>query len=295
MTLKIFFWKIINKVMSKVRIIARLDIKGHKLVKGVHLEGLRIIGDPQEYAIKYYEDGADEILYVDIVASLYGRNNIVDIVKRTAKDISIPLIVAGGVRNIEDVKTLLRAGADKVSINTAAVEDPTLITRAAEVFGSQCILAAIDFKRWPDSSFLNNKDKTVSRGQASSPVTWEDGHFQVYTDNGRQQTGMEAYDWALKVVEMGAGELLLTSIDREGVQKGFETDFVKKVSSAVTVPVVCGGGAGSLEDIENVIKEGKADAVAIASILHYKKDSLKEIKDFLSNRGIRVAEHYGDC
>ena len=280
--------------MYKIRVIPRLDIKGPNLVKGIHLEGLRIIGDPQEYATKYYHEGADEILYVDIVASLYGRNNLVEIVKRTAENISIPLCVAGGVRNLEDFKMLLRAGADKVSINTAAVEDPTLITKAAERFGSQCIVVAIDFKHWPDDSFLDNKDKTVSLTQVGAPSRqWEGKHFQVYCDNGRQQTGLDAFDWACQAVERGAGELLLTSIDCEGIKKGYEVHFTKRVAETVSVPVVAGGGAGKLEDLDDVIKNGGADALTIASLLHYNEFPIKEIKDHLLSKDIPVAEHYG--
>jgi imidazole glycerol-phosphate synthase subunit HisF len=271
--------------MGKIRIIPRMDIKGSNLVKGIHLEGLRVIGDPQAFARQYYEDGADEILYIDIVASLYGRNNLVEIVKRTAKYVSVPLIVAGGVRSLEDVKMLLRAGADKVSINTAAVENPNLITRAAEAFGSQCILVAIDFKRWPDASFKKDLHRTVSNTKVGGPERWG-SDFQVYTDNGRQQTGLEAYDWAIKAVEMGAGELLLTSIDKEGIQKGYEVDFIKRVADKVPIPVIAGGGAGSLEDICDVIKDGKADAVTVASLLHYDKYTIKEIKDYIHTRGL---------
>jgi len=279
--------------MGKIRIIPRLDIKGPNLVKGIHLEGLRIIGDPNEYAVKYYEGGADELLYVDIVASLYGRNNLVEIVKRTAKNISIPLMVAGGIRSIDDIKMLLRAGADKVSINTAAVENPGLISSAVKKFGSQCIVIAVDFKRWPDASFLNRRNETVTRTKVDGPENWGD-IFQVYTDNGRQQTGLDAYQWSLKAVELGAGEVMLTSIDREGVQKGYEIDFIKRVANAVPVPVIAAGGAGSLEDIVDVIKTAKVNAVAVASLLHYNRFSIREIKACLSERNIDAANHFGD-
>lgn len=280
--------------MAKIRIIPRLDIKGPNLVKGIHLEGLRIIGDPQEYAVKYYEEGADELLYVDIVASLYGRNNLVEIVRKTAKNISIPLMVAGGVRSIEDIRTLLRAGADKVSINTAAVNNPGLITEAAKIFGSQCIVIAVDIKRWPDASFLSKRNETVSRTKVDNPKEWNGNFFQVYTDNGRQQTGLEAHQWILEAVELGAGEIMVISIDREGTLTGYETDFISEISDLVSVPVIAAGGAGSISDIEEVIKDGHAEAVTVASILHYSRTSVKEIKDYLSQRRIAVANHFGD-
>lgn len=280
--------------MSKVRLIPRLDIKGPNLVKGIHLEGLRIIGDPQEYAIKYYEEGADELLYVDIVASLYGRNNLVEVVKKTAQNISIPLIVAGGIRTIEDIRVLLRAGADKISINTKAVENHNLISEAVRIFGSQCIVIAVDIKRWPDPFFLSKRNETVSRNSVENPQEWKGDYFQVYTHNGRQQTGLDAYQWIIKAVELGAGEVMITSIDREGTQTGYETAFIRKVSESVPVPVIAGGGAGSAKHIEDVIKNGKADAITVASILHYNKTSIGDIKTYLSAHEIAVANHFGD-
>ena len=213
--------------MHNIRIIPRLDIKGENIIKGIHLEGLRVIGDPQEFATKYYNEGADEILYVDSVASLYGRNNLTEIVKRASSNISIPLCVAGGIRTIDNIKELLFAGADKVAINSAAIEDPSLITKAAEYFGSQCIVVSIDYKEWPDNKFLESRNNTVSRG-SSSVNEKLNRHYQVYTENGRQQTGKDAFDWACEAVKLGAGELLLTSIDKEGVQQGFDIDITKK-------------------------------------------------------------------
>lgn len=275
--------------MNKIRIIPRLDIKGENIIKGVHLEGLRVIGDPQEYATKYFNDGADEILYVDTVASLYGRNNLLNIVERASRNISVPLCVAGGIRSLDDIKKLLHAGADKVSINTAAIENPSLIKEASEYFGSQCIVVAIDYKVWPDDRFRSNINKTVgiSRNQKKSSEI----HYQVYTDNGRQQTGYEAYEWALRAVKLGAGEILLTSIDCEGIRKGFELDFTKKVSEAVPVPVIAGGGAGNSKDVLEVIKSGKADAVSIASIFHYEDITISELKSFMSKNGIPISDH----
>ena len=277
--------------MNKIRVIPRLDIKGFNIIKGIHLEGLRVIGDPQEYATKYFLEGADEILYVDTVASLYGRNNLYVIVKKASENLSIPLCVAGGIRSIEDIKKLLHAGADKVSINTAAVQNPLLIKEASEYFGSQCIVVAIDYKLWPDDRFRSNLNKTVSKGKDENFDTGF--HYQVYTDNGRQQTGLEAYEWALKAVSLGAGEILLTSIDREGIRKGFEIDFTKKISEAVSVPVIVGGGAGNAQDVVDVVKNGSADAISIASILHYDDISIRKLKEFMSKNGIPTANHYG--
>jgi cyclase len=278
--------------MNKIRVIPRLDIKSSNIIKGIHLEGLRVIGDPQEYATKYFLDGADEILYVDTVASLYGRNNLFEIVERASKHLSIPLCVAGGIRSIDDIKKLLHAGADKVSINTAAVENPLLIKQASEYFGSQCIVVAIDYKIWPDDRFRSNPNTTVSKGKNDNFNNVS--HYQVYTDNGRQQTGIEAYEWALEAVNMGAGEILLTSIDCEGLKKGFEVEFTKKVSEAVAVPVIAGGGAGCSQDVVDIVLDGKADAVSVASILHYGDVTINELKQFMSKKGISTADHQGD-
>lgn len=251
--------------MRKIRIIPRLDIKGPNLVKGIHLEGLRILGNPAEFAMRYYRQGADELFYVDIVASLYQRNNLHDIVRATAQNIFIPMTVAGGIRSLEDIRTLLSAGADKVSINTAAVARPELIREAAEAFGSQCITVAIDFKLWPD------------------------GTYRVYTDNGRQQTALHAWDWAVQAAELGAGELLLTSIDREGTGRGFEVELIRRITDAVSIPVIVGGGAGSRDDVAEIIQKGGADAVALAFLLHYGHSDISGLKDFLAEKHIPVS------
>lgn len=251
--------------MRKVRVIPRLDIKGPNLVKGIHLEGLRIMGNPRDFAVRYYREGADEIFYVDIVASLYQRNNLHDIVRHTARDIFIPMTVGGGVRSLDDIRRLLQCGADKVSINTAAVERPKFIREAAETFGSQCITVAMDFKRWPD------------------------GSYRVYTDNGREQTRWTVYEWALKAAELGAGELILTSIDLEGTGRGFETKVVRQVTEAVSVPVIAGGGAGSIDHVTEVIEVGQADAVAIASLFHYRRIRIDDLKRSLMEHGVSVS------
>ena len=244
------------------RVIPRLDIKGPNVVKGVHLEGLRVVGDPAALALKYYHAGADELIYMDIVASLYGRNSLLDIVERAARDIFIPLTVGGGVRTLEDFRRLLRAGADKVSVNTAAVRNPAFITEASRSFGSQCVVVSIEAKH---------------RG----PGRWE-----ALTDNGRETTGLDAVHWALKAVELGAGELLVTSVDQEGTGKGYDLELLSKVARAVPVPVIASGGAGSPGHVAQAVLHGGADAVSIAAILHYNRFTLAQVKDALAAAGI---------
>ncbi|MEM7166192.1 MAG: imidazole glycerol phosphate synthase cyclase subunit [Planctomycetota bacterium] len=246
-----------------VRLIPRLDIKAPHLVKGVRLEGLRVIGDPAEHAARYYEEGADELLYVDVVASLYGRSSIVDLVRRTAERVFIPLTVGGGVRTIDDVRTLLRAGADKVAINTAAIHSPKFIRSAAHTFGSQCVTVAIEAIRQPDGGWL------------------------AFTDNGRERTGVDAVAWAQRAVEMGAGELLLTSVDREGTGSGFEIPWIQQVAELVDVPVVACGGAGHREHLAEVADCG-VDGIAVASLLHYRRRTIKEMKEALATAGAEV-------
>ena len=227
-----------------IRIIPRLDIKGENLVKGIQLEGLRKLGKPEEFARYYYEGGADELLYMDIVASLYQRDSILHIVERTSREIFVPLTVGGGLRSIEDIRAVLTAGADKVALNTAVLGRPELITEAAKRFGSSTIVVSIEAKRRGDT-------------------------YEAYVDNGRERTGQDAVEWAQQAVEMGAGEILVTAIDREGTGKGFDVGLVRNVADKVPVPVIAGGGCGELEDISEVIRHGHADAVSIASVFHY--------------------------
>ena len=227
------------------RIIARLDIKGPNLVKGIHLEGLRVLGKPEDFAHYYYESGVDELLYVDTVASLYGRNSLHEIIRKTASEIFIPLAVGGGIRTIEDIRMVLRAGADKVSINTAFVKNPELIRDAAEIFGSSTLIATIE------------------------AIKQEDGEYLALIDNGREFTGREVIGWAKQVEEYGAGEILITSVDKEGTGLGFDIDLIKAISVEVDIPVIAHGGCGKLEHIKNVFANGAADAVALSSILHY--------------------------
>ena len=250
--------------MSKTRLIARLDIKGSNLIKGINLEGLRVIGSPNEHAIRYYLQGADELIYMDSVASLYGRNSLLEIVSNTAKDIFIPVTVGGGIRSVEDASNVLRAGADKVAVNTSAVANPTLISDIARQFGSQCMVLSVEAKQV--------------------------GHdlWEVYTDNGRERTGLDVLQWVKRATDMGAGEILLTSIDREGTRKGFDVALVKAVVSQVSVPVIASGGMGRPEDLLSVVQEGGADGVAMADILHYKRADLVDIRRLAINAGLGV-------
>jgi cyclase len=250
--------------MPAARVIARLDVKGPNLVKGIHLEGLRVMGDPQQFAQRYYAEGADEILYVDTVASLYGRNNILEVVRRTAAAVFVPMTVAGGLRRLEDVRDALRSGADKVAINTAAVARPELIREVSLAFGSQCMVLSVQTKK-------------------IAPDRWE-----AYTDNGRERSGRDALEWACQGVALGAGELLITSVDREGTQKGMDLEFLTRITARVDVPVIAGGGAGTPEHACRAITEAGADAVAIASMLHYGKYTVGEIKARLAQADVPV-------
>lgn len=252
--------------MANVRLIARLDVKGPNLIKGIQLEGLRIMGNPQEFAENYYLAGADEILYLDVVASLYGRENLVDIVRDTARHVFIPMTVGGGVRSVDDVKELLRVGADKVAINTAAVHRPQLISEVATRFGSQCMVLSIEAKQVADNR-------------------WE-----AYTDNGREHTGLDVVEWAAKGVELGAGEILLTSVDREGTKRGFDVVLTRAVSEAVSVPIIASGGMGNMGHFLDVVNKGKADAVAVANVLHYCLMSIQEIRQNALDSGLPLRE-----
>lgn len=250
--------------MSSVRLIARLDIKGTNLIKGIHLEGLRVIGNPNEFAMHYYNEGADELIYMDAVASLYGRNNLSDIVKKTAENVFIPITVGGGIRTVDDVKHLLRCGADKVAVNTAATKNPTLITEISRRFGSQCMVLSIEAKRL------------------------DTGRWAVMTDNGREHTGMDVVDWARNGQEFGAGELLLTSIDQEGNRKGFDIELLREVSDAVTIPVIASGGMGKPEDMIEAVNSGHANAIAMADILHYKRSTLGDVRKMALDNNLHV-------
>ena len=240
--------------MSNLRIIPRLDIKGPNLIKGIRLEGLRVIGDPQEHAIRYYEEGADELVYMDIVASLYGRNNLSDIISRAAKNVFIPITVGGGIRSVDDARHILRSGADKVAINTAAIARPELICEVARRFGSQAMVLSIEAKQVAD------------------------GKWEAYADNGRERTGLDVLEWVRRGVELGAGEILLTAVDREGTRSGFDIDLIRSVSEAVPVPVIASGGMGSLDHFVEAAQQGFADAVSMADVLHYKRMTIGDIR-----------------
>lgn len=250
--------------MRKIRLIARLDIKGPNLIKGIHLEGLRVIGSPNVHALRYYQQGADELIYMDCVASLYGRNSLGDIVKGAAQDVFIPMTVGGGIRSVDDATYLLRCGADKVAVNTAAVANPRLISDIARRFGSQCMVLSIEAKE-------------------IGPDRWE-----VYTDNGREKTGWDVISWVKRAVSLGAGEVLLTSVDREGTRKGFDVPMIRAVTQEVGVPVIASGGMGKPGDVLDAVLEGGADAVAMADILHYGRATIGDIRSAASTGGIEV-------
>ena len=230
--------------MKTKRIIARLDIKNDALVKGVHLEGFRVLGDPGSFAKIYYEDGIDEIVYMDVVASLYGRNGLIDLIKKTAKEIFIPLTVGGGIRSIDDVAALLAAGADKVCINTAAVQRPKLITEVVNVYGSSTLVIAVEAIKVDDV-------------------------YMVFTDNGREHTGLKVSEWVKKIEKLGAGEILLTSVDREGTGKGIDIELLEEVRNSVSISIVVHGGVGSVGDVYNTFENLRVDALCIASLFHY--------------------------
>lgn len=252
--------------MGCIRLIARIDIKGSNVIKGIHLEGNRVVGIPEELSQKYYENGIDEIIYMDAVASLYGRNSLQSIVSKVARNIFIPLTVGGGIRKSEDVQALLSAGADKVAINTAAVKTPGLIKELAHRYGSQCIVLSIEAKQFTSGS-------------------WE-----PLIDHGREHSGFDAVDWAKQGVELGAGEILLTSIDKDGTRKGFDIKLCERITKSVSVPVIISGGMGKKEDLVQVIKEGCADAVAMADILHFDRESLVNIREHAKACGIKVRD-----
>ncbi|MDC0997165.1 imidazole glycerol phosphate synthase cyclase subunit [Pseudomonadales bacterium] len=251
--------------MNNIRLIPRLDIKGENLIKGIRLEGLRVIGDPQEFALKYYLEGADELLYMDIVASLYNRNNLGDIIQKAARNVFVPITVGGGIRKVEDARNLLRAGADKIAINTAAISDPELINRLARRFGSQCVVLSVEAK------------------QAG------EGKWECYTDNGRERSGKDVLAWVQEGLERGAGELLITSVDREGTRKGFDIPLVQAIDNLASIPVIVSGGMEAVSDLTEAVKGG-ADAVAMADILHYGRSDLATIRNLAMRDGVNVRE-----
>lgn len=252
------------------RIIPCLDVKDGRVVKGVRFEGLRDAGDPVEAAAAYDAQGADELTFLDITASAEARGILLDVVRRTAEAVFMPLTVGGGVRTLEDIRLLLRSGADKVSINTAAVERPAFVEEAARRFGSQCVTVAID-----------------ARQVAGAPRAGRSG-WEVFTHGGRRPTGLDAVEWARQVADLGAGEILLTSMDRDGTRLGYDLELTRAVSRAVSVPVIASGGVGSLEHLYEGLTVGEASAVLAASIFHYGEATIGEAKAFLAARGVSV-------
>ncbi len=250
--------------MHKIRVIARLDVKNEYVIKGIHLEGLRKVGNPNKLAKKYYEQGIDEIIFMDAVAAYYDRNSLSDIIKEACKDVFIPITVGGGIRKIEDIQTALNVGADKVAINTQAIKEPSFIEKASKKFGSQCIVSSIEAKK-----ISENK--------------WE-----VYIENGREPTGKDTVEWAKEVEKLGAGEIILTSIDKEGTKKGFDIELNKAIASVVSIPVIASGGMKDSNDAVNLLQNSNIDAFTTASTLHYNLQEIKDIKQNLINNNIKV-------
>ena len=250
--------------MLAKRIIPCLDVRDGKVVKGVNFVGIREVGDPVECAMEYDRQGADEICFLDITATHEGRSTMIDVVRKTAEHVFVPLTVGGGIRSVEDFREILRAGADKVSVNSAAVKNPALISQAAEIFGSQCVVVAIDAKR---------------DGQ---------GNFHVVVHGGRKDTGLDAVEWAKKCQELGAGEILLTSMDTDGCKEGFDLELTRAVCDTVTIPVIASGGCGRLEHFSQVFEETGADAALAASLFHFRELTVEEVKNHLAENNISV-------
>ncbi|MBQ9442159.1 MAG: imidazole glycerol phosphate synthase subunit HisF [Selenomonadaceae bacterium] len=251
--------------MLTKRIIPCLDVKGGRVVKGTNFVGLRDAGDPVELAKKYDDERADELVFLDITASHEGRGTMVEVAKNCAAQVFIPFTVGGGIRTAEDMRVMLKAGADKISINSAAVKNPEIISDGAKKFGSQCVVLAVDAKRRENSA------------------GWE-----IYVNGGRTPTGLDCLDWVKKAVALGAGEILLTSMDADGTKDGYDIELTRAVSESVNVPVIASGGAGEIEHFYKVLTEGKADAVLAASVFHYGKYTIRQVKEYLKNRGVEV-------
>lgn len=247
--------------MNTVRIIPRLDIKGPNLVKGIHLEGLRVLGAPDDFAKFYYENGADELIYIDSVASLYERNNLTDIIQYTAKNVFIPLTVGGGIRTLEDISNVLRAGADKVAVNTEAVNNPIFLNEAVKVFGSQCIVLYVEAKKIGSN-------------------------YYAFTHNAREKSDRIVTEWIAEAQDLGVGEVLLTSIDREGTGKGFDCELINSIKSKLSIPLIVNGGAGNIEDVVNLLSETEIEAVACSSIFHYNQQLINYEKLEKNKEGV---------
>ena len=267
--------------MLTKRIIPCLDVDGGRVVKGTSFVDLMDAGDPAELAALYDREGGDELVFLDITASSDSRDTMVDVVQRVSEQVFIPLTVGGGIRSVDDIRRMLKAGADKVSVNTAAVNDHSLVSDGAAQFGNQCIVVAIDAKRLAS-------DETRPKLQDNDLSLNEDSRWQVYTHGGRTRTGMDAVKWAQRAVELGAGEILLTSMDADGQLAGYDLDLTRSISEAVSVPVIASGGAGTLEHLHQALTEGMADAVLAASIFHFGAYSIAQAKEYLEGRGIRM-------
>ena len=283
--------------MLTKRIIPCLDVHQGRVVKGVSFVNLRDAGDPAELAAYYDAEGADELVFLDITASSDAREIMVNVVEQVSEQVFIPLTVGGGIRKVADVRRMLEAGADKVSLNTAAVQDPTLVSEAADFFGCQCIVVAIDARSLEGDTVL--EAETVKPGGYAAPIDQPDGldgldgldkksRWQVVTHGGRTPTDLDAVKWARRVAELGAGELLVTSMDTDGQQDGYDLELLRAISEAVSIPVIASGGAGNLRHLYDALEVGKADAVLAASIFHYRTHTVSEAKEFLSSRGIPI-------
>jgi cyclase len=250
-----------------VRLISRLDIKGTNLIKGIRFEGLRVIGSPNEKARQYYDQGIDELLYIDAVASLYNRSYLGELVTEVVKDVFVPITVGGGIRSVDDVRALLRAGADKVAINTAAVKDPALLTRVAESFGRQCVVLSVEAK-------------------SVAPGKWE-----VYTEGGREKSGRDVAEWIAEGIERGAGELLVTSVDHDGTETGADIELMKMAGELSTVPVIASGGIGSAAHAQELVDSANVDAIALGRALHYGRLELSSLRHSLRSNGVGVRDY----
>lgn len=255
--------------IKPVRLISRLDIKGTNLIKGIRFEGLRVIGSPNEKARRYYEQGVDELLYIDTVASLYNRSYLGELVTEVVKDVFVPITVGGGIRSVDDVRALLRAGADKVAINTAAVKDPELLTRVAENFGRQCVVLSVEAK-------------------LVAPGKWE-----VYTEGGREKSGRDVAEWIEEGVARGAGEVLVTSVDRDGTETGADLALMKMAGELSTVPVIASGGIGSSVHAQELLDSANVDAIAVGRAIHYDRLELGSLRNDLRLRGVAVRDYAG--
>jgi imidazole glycerol-phosphate synthase subunit HisF len=253
-----------SKFLKKNRVIARLDIKGPNLIKGINFEGLKVIGSPVEFAEQYYHNGIDELIYIDTVATLYGRNNLLQLVKEVGKKVFIPITVGGGIRTIEDARSFLNAGADKIGINTAAVQNPKILKEISSRFGNQCVVLIIDAKKIREN------------------------YWEVFTENGREKTGKNVIEWAKEADSLGIGEVLITSIDKDGTQKGPDIDLVKEVKKVIDVPLIVSGGIGKINHIESLFLETKNYNFAIGTALHKKTLKISEIKKFLKLNNFQI-------